>query len=40
MRCPFCGKEMIPGFIQAGSEVFFTEKKHKVEFLQTEKTYC
>ena len=29
MKCPYCEREMIPGFIQSGREVFFTRKIHR-----------
>ncbi len=30
MTCPYCNNPMIPGFIQARFEVYFTEKPHKL----------
>jgi hypothetical protein len=30
MTCPYCNNPMIPGFIQARFEVYFTEKPHKM----------
>ena len=32
MTCPYCNKPMIPGFIQARSEVYFTQSRHKLLF--------
>ena len=29
IKCPYCDKEMISGYVQGGREVFFTETKHK-----------
>ena len=28
MLCPYCGKEMKAGFVQAASNIIFSEKKH------------
>lgn len=28
MLCPYCGKEMRKGYIQAASHIIFSEKKH------------
>lgn len=28
MLCPYCGKEMKTGFLQAASNILFSEKKH------------
>ena len=33
MICPYCGKEMEKGFLQASRCIFFGEKKHKLSFL-------
>ena len=33
MTCPYCGKEMRKGFLQAARCVFWGEKKHKLSFL-------
>jgi predicted RNA-binding Zn-ribbon protein involved in translation (DUF1610 family) len=30
MRCPYCGKEMVEGFIQSQKIVFFTEELYKM----------
>ena len=37
MKCPFCNKQMISGFVQAAREVFFTEKKHNWLFSAIDK---
>jgi len=33
MICPFCGREMIPGFVQSARKVFFTQEKHSWWFV-------
>ena len=45
MICPYCNNPMIPGYIQARGEVYFTEEPHKFlfghkagEIVLTEKT--
>ena len=32
MICPFCGRPMVTGFVQARDQIYFTEKKHKFFF--------
>lgn len=32
MKCPYCNKDMKSGYVQAGQQVFFTEKKHTWSF--------
>lgn len=32
MTCPYCNRPMIPGFIQARSEIYFTQSPHKLLF--------
>ena len=32
MTCPYCGRQMTEGFIQARGEVYFTEAPHKLLF--------
>ena len=32
MNCPYCNHPMLPGFIQARSEVYFTQSPHKLLF--------
>lgn len=34
MICPYCSKEMTPGYIQSGRVVFFTEKERSMFFYQ------
>ena len=33
MLCPYCGKEMRKGYIQAASHIIFSEKKTPVKAL-------
>ncbi|MGI6766423.1 MAG: PF20097 family protein [Lentihominibacter sp.] len=33
MNCPYCGKEMEEGYLQAARGIFFGKKKHKISFL-------
>ena len=32
MNCPYCNHPMLPGFIPARSEVYFTQSPHKLLF--------
>ena len=32
MICPYCNNPMVPGFIQARGEVYFTTNPHKMLF--------
>lgn len=36
MKCPYCGADMTPGFIQSARPIFFTKEKHILCFLPSE----
>ncbi|MBQ1877662.1 MAG: hypothetical protein II161_02495 [Erysipelotrichaceae bacterium] len=40
MKCPYCGREMTPGYIQSARRVYFTETPHELFFwpLKKDKT--
>ena len=37
MKCPFCGTEMIFGYLNCGGAAIWSERRHKVSVLPDEK---
>ena len=40
MLCPYCGKEMKAGFVQAASNIIFSEKKHLMRMQPANDSRC